>query len=110
MTGVAVFAEHGAFDGRVNVGVIEHDERRVATELKCQFFDAGGGTQTAVNGKYVETIEYFTKTSQSIGKSVEFSYSVLDGDWRHKGQKSTGGPLDECWTKRKLIEEKFGKK
>ena len=75
-----------------------------------KFFDAGGGTQTAVNGKYVETIEYFTKTAQSIGKSVEFSYSVLDGDWRHKGQKSTGGPLDECWTKRKLIEEKFGKK
>ena len=43
MAGVAVFAEHGTFDGRVNVGVIEHDERRVATELKCQFFDAGRG-------------------------------------------------------------------
>jgi len=75
-----------------------------------KFFDAGGGTQTSVNGKYVENIEYFTKTAQSVGKSVEFSYSVLDGDWRHKGQKSTGGPLDECWTKRKLIEEKFAKK
>lgn len=75
-----------------------------------KFFDAGGGTQTSENGKYVENIEYFTKTAQSVGKSVDFSYSVLDGDWRHKGQKSTGGPLDECWTKRKLIEEKFAKK
>jgi hypothetical protein len=75
-----------------------------------KFFDAGGGTQTTVNGKYVEDIEYFTKTAKSVGKSVEFSYSVLDGDWRHKGQKSTGGPLDECWTKRNLIEEKFAKK
>lgn len=75
-----------------------------------KFFDAGGGTQTSVNGKYVEDIEYFTKTAKSVGKSVEFSYSVLEGDWRHKGQKSTGGPLDECWTKRKLIEEKFAKK
>jgi len=75
-----------------------------------KFFDAGGGTQSSVNGKYVENIEYFTKTAQSVGKSVEFSYSVLEGDWRHKGQKSTGGPLDECWTKRALIEEKFAKK
>ena len=75
-----------------------------------KFFDAGGGTQSSVNGKYVENIEYFTKTAQSVGKSVEFSYSVLEGDWRHKGQKSTGGPLDECWTKRALIEEKSAKK
>jgi len=75
-----------------------------------KFFDAGGGTQSSVNGKYIENIEYFTKTAQSVGKSVEFSYSVLEGDWRHKGQKSTGGPLDECWTKRALIEEKFAKK
>jgi hypothetical protein len=75
-----------------------------------KFFDAGGGTQTTQNGKYTENIEYFTKTTQSIGKSLSFAYSIIDGDWRHQGQKSTGGPLDECWTKRKIIEEKFTKK
>ena len=75
-----------------------------------KFFDAGGGTQTTQNGKYTENIEYFTKTTESIGKSLSFGYTIIDGDWRHQGQKSTGGPLDECWTKRKIIEEKFTKK
>ena len=75
-----------------------------------KFFDAGGGTQTTQNGKYTENIEYFTKTTQSIGKSLSFGYTLIDGDWRHQGQKSTGGPLDECWTKRKIIEEKFTEK
>ncbi len=75
-----------------------------------KFFDAGGGTYTSDNGKYAETIEYFTKTTASIGKKLDFEFSIENGDWRHKGQKSTGGPLDECWTKRKLIEEKFIKK
>jgi hypothetical protein len=66
-----------------------------------EFFGTGGGTYTTtLDGKYVETIEFFTKASSSIGKSVAFEYSIKDGDWRHKGQKSTGGPLDECWTPR----------
>ena len=68
-----------------------------------EFFGTGGGTYTtSVDGKYVETIEFFTKAASSIGKSVEFTYSFKDGDWRHKGQKSTGGPMDECWTPRKF--------
>jgi hypothetical protein len=66
-----------------------------------EFFGTGGGTYTtSLDGKYVETIEFFTKAASSIGKSVAFEYSIKDGDWRHKGQKSTGGPLDECWTPR----------
>lgn len=72
-----------------------------------KFFDAGGGTQTTQNGNYIENIEYFTKTPKSVGKSLPFSYAFIDGEWRHKGQKSTGGPLDECWTKRNVIEEKY---
>lgn len=71
-----------------------------------EFFGTGGGTYTAVEGKYVESIQFFTKAVTSIGKRVEFDYSFLDGDWRHKGQKSTGGPLDECWTPRKFYLKK----
>jgi hypothetical protein len=70
------------------------------------FMNAGGGTYTTVNGKYTENIEYFTKTSESVGKSLSFDYSFVDGDWRHKGQKSTGGPMDECWSKREGLEKK----
>lgn len=71
-----------------------------------QFIDTGGGTYTTENGKYTETIHFFTKTAESVGKSLSFEYSFVDGDWRHKGQKSTGGPLDECWTKREVLESK----
>lgn len=69
-----------------------------------QFIDTGGGTYTTENGKYTETIHFFTKTAESVGKSLSFDYSFVNGDWRHKGQKSTGGPMDECWTKRELLE------
>ncbi len=69
-----------------------------------QFIDTGGGTYTTENGKYTETIQFFTKTAESVGKTLNFDYSFVNGDWRHKGQKSTGGPMDECWTKRELLE------
>ena len=70
-----------------------------------QFIHAGGGTYTTVNGQYTENIEFFTKTAESIGKSLSFNYSFVDGDWRHKGEKSTGGVLDECWTRREVFEK-----
>ena len=69
------------------------------------FMNAGGGTYTTDNGKYTENIEFFTKTSESVGKSLTFDYSFVNGDWRHKGQKSTGGAMDECWTKRETFEK-----
>jgi hypothetical protein len=69
------------------------------------FVNAGGGTYTTVNGKYTETIEFFTKTAESVGKTLAFNYSFVRGDWRHKGQKSTGGEMDECWSKRETLEQ-----
>jgi len=68
------------------------------------FMNAGGGTYTTVNGKYTENIEFFTKTSESVGKTLVFDYSFVNGDWRHRGQKSTGGAMDECWSKRETLE------
>lgn len=70
------------------------------------FQNAGGGTYTTANGKYTESIEFFTKTPESVGKSLSFDFSFVDGDWRHKGEKSTGGPLDECWSPRATLETK----
>ena len=69
------------------------------------FMNAGGGSYTTNNGKYTENIEFFTKTPESVGKTLVFDYSFVNGDWRHKGQKSTGGPLDECWSKRETLEK-----
>ncbi len=70
-----------------------------------QFLNAGGGKYTTENGRYTEEIEFFTKTPESIGKKLQFSYAFVDGDWRHKGEKSTGGPLDECWSRRETLEK-----
>ena len=69
------------------------------------FINAGGGTYTTANGKYTENIEFFTKTPESVGKNLVFDYSFVNGDWRHKGQKSTGGSMDECWSKRETLEK-----
>lgn len=68
------------------------------------FTNAGGGTYTTDNGKYTENIEFFTKTAESVGKNLVFDYSFVNGDWRHKGEKSTGGAMDECWSKRETLE------
>lgn len=72
-----------------------------------QFIDTGGGTYTTEDGKYTETIHFFTKTAASIGKTLSFEYHFVNGDWRHKGQKSTGGVLDECWSKRETLENQI---
>ena len=48
-----------------------------------EFINAGGGTYSARDGKYTENVEFFTKTPESIGKSLSFQYSFIDGDWRH---------------------------
>jgi hypothetical protein len=69
------------------------------------FMNAGGGTYTTENGKYTENIEFFTKTAESVGKKLSFDYSFVNGDWRHKGEKSTGGAMDECWSKRETLEK-----
>ena len=69
------------------------------------FMNAGGGTYTTSNGKYTENIEFFTKTSESVGKTLVFDYSFVNGDWRHKGEKSTGGAMDECWSRRETLEK-----
>lgn len=70
-----------------------------------EFVNAGGGTYTTANGKYTEQIEFFTKTAESVGKVLPFDYSFVNGDWRHRGQKSTGGVMDECWTRRERLEK-----
>ena len=69
------------------------------------FMNAGGGAYTTAGGKYTENIEFFTKTPESVGKTLVFDYSFVNGDWRHKGQKSTGGGMDECWSRRETVEK-----
>ena len=68
---------------------------------KKGFYGTGGGTFSAVDGKYVENIEFFSRDSNTVGKSLEFDFEIKEGDWHHRGFRSKGDPKYEIWTQRK---------
>ncbi|MFY0686352.1 MAG: membrane or secreted protein [Cyclobacteriaceae bacterium] len=70
------------------------------TETK-QFMGTGGGTYTTIDGKYTETIEFFSRDKTRVGMSLEFDYELIDGAWHHSGKSSQGKPLYEVWSQRK---------
>ena len=63
-----------------------------------EFSGTGGGTYTAVDGKYVENITFFSRDDSRVGASLGFDFQVLDGEWHHSGMNSTGSPIYEIWT------------
>lgn len=68
-----------------------------------EFSGTGGGTYTTENGKYVEKIDLFSRDNSRIGMSLEFNFSLEDGNWRHSGKSSKGEPIDEIWTLRERL-------
>jgi hypothetical protein len=68
-----------------------------------EFFGTGGGTYTTENGKYTENILFFSRDNTRVGASLQFDFTLEDGNWRHKGSSSKGDPIDEVWTKREKI-------
>jgi hypothetical protein len=68
-----------------------------------EFFGTGGGTYSTVNGKYTESIEFFSRDNSRVGAQLEFDFSLMEGDWRHSGKSSKGDPIDEIWSKREKI-------
>ena len=68
-----------------------------------EFSGTGAGTYTTENGKYVESIDVFSRDNSRVGMKLEFEYSLEDGEWHHKGTSSKGDPLNEIWTKREKL-------
>jgi hypothetical protein len=68
-----------------------------------EFMGTGGGTYKTENGKYTETIEFFSRDNSRVGKSLAFDFKLEDGQWRHKGLSSKGEPIDEVWSKRESL-------
>ena len=66
-----------------------------------KFYGSGGGTYTAVDGEYVETIQYFSRDNSRVGAVLPFQYDLKGEDWYHQGLNSKGLPMHEIWTKRK---------
>ncbi|QHT66495.1 membrane or secreted protein [Rhodocytophaga rosea] len=68
------------------------------TETK-QFSGTGGGTYTAKDGNYTESIEFFSRDGNRVGSSLTFKYEVKGNDWHHSGLSSTGNKIYEVWSK-----------
>lgn len=75
------------------------------TETK-EFSGTGGGTYTTIDGKYTENIEFFSRDNSRVGASLSFDFSLVDGEWNHKGLSSKGDPIEEIWTKREVLDKK----
>ena len=65
-----------------------------------RFMGSGGGTYNAQDGKYVETLEYFSRDNSKVGKVLPFEFTLKENDWYHKGLNSKGQPMHEIWHKR----------
>lgn len=63
-----------------------------------EFSGTGGGTYTATDGNYVETITFFSRDDSRVGAELSFDFKVIDGEWHHSGLSSTGSPIYEIWT------------
>ena len=68
-----------------------------------EFFGTGGGTYTTKDGKYTETIEFFSRDNSRVGSTLEFEFSFIEDNWRHRGKSSKGDPIDEIWSKREKL-------
>jgi hypothetical protein len=66
-----------------------------------EFFGTGGGTYNFQNGKYTETIEFFSRDSSRVGASLSFDGEVRENEWHHSGLSSKGDPIYEIWTREK---------
>ncbi len=67
-----------------------------ATKL---FAGTGGGTYTFTNGKYTESIEFFSRDNTRIGAKLAFDGKVEQGKWHHSGLSSKGDKIYEVWGK-----------
>ena len=65
-----------------------------------KFFGSGGGTYTAINGDYVESITYFSRDNSRVGAVLPFRYDLKGSDWHHQGLNSKDEPMYEIWTLR----------
>lgn len=68
-----------------------------------EFFGTGGGTYTSAEGKFTENIQFFSRDNSRVGASLGFDFSLVEGEWHHKGLSSKGEPIHEIWTKREKI-------
>jgi hypothetical protein len=75
-------------------------------EEKGLFRGTGGGEYKAANGDYKEYIEFFSRDSSRVGQSLNFDYTIKNGNWIHSGLSSKGKPIYEIWSPLRQAERK----
>src|SRR5690606_20252018 len=65
-----------------------------ATKL---FAGTGGGTYTFIDGKYTESIEFFSRDNTRVGAKLTFDGKLENGKWHHRGLSSKGDKIYEVW-------------
>jgi hypothetical protein len=70
----------------------------INTETK-EFFGTGGGTYTLKDGKYTETLVFFSRDNTRVGASLSFDAKIEANKWQHTGKSSKGDRVNEIWTK-----------
>ncbi len=106
---VAEFRDHGAFDRGIEIGVIEHDERRVAAEFEAELLHADRGLpikNLAHFGRAGETdhahrrmlAQHLADGSGLTGQHVEHTLREAgllgQRSQRQRGQRGFGGGLE----------------
>jgi hypothetical protein len=66
-----------------------------------QFMGTGGGTYELKDGKYTESINFFSRDNSRAGMSLTFDARIDSSDWYHKGKGTTGNPVSEVWERMK---------
>ena len=64
-----------------------------------QFSGTGGGTYTFENGKYTESILFFSRDDSRVGTKLTFDGKIENGQWHHSGLSSKGDKIYEVWGK-----------
>jgi len=65
-----------------------------------KFSGTGGGSYSSKDGKYTESIEFFSRDNSRVGADLGFDYELKGGDWHHTGLNSKGKEMYEIWAKR----------
>lgn len=64
-----------------------------------KFSGTGGGTYVFKDGKYIETIDFFSRDASRVGSSLSFDGHLEEGKWHHSGLSSRGDKIYEVWEK-----------
>ena len=62
-----------------------------------EMLGTGGGTYTAEEPRYLETIEFFSRDPERVGDQLSFDFKIRNNEWHHMGFSSKGDPLYETW-------------